>query len=492
MAYKRELISTNQPIQLLDKSTFYTLSSGGTTATYNNDGTFTVSGTATASWWKNYPVFQLLPNGGEHVYLFDVGAMSNSTTTCCNIYFYDERTDRAVFLITAGGEEKAKIATANVPQSFQARFNITTLTGATPNNIVYKPQLFDLTAIFGAGNEPKTVAEFKAKFPNELYDYRTSNSLTSYKKLLKVSDVCQLLDKSKYPATRTTNGVTYTNNGDGIVTVSGTTTGPSAYILIDHVRMVGHKYLVCGCPANGSFNTYRLTANIHKDGIYVNGFSDAGDGNISKVLEAGEEISIVIDIANISDANLVFKPQLFDLTEMYGAGNEPSTVAEFKAKFLNELYDYSPNCWVRSYKTGLIAQTKNLFNISKVDTTTTLNVSGNAISAKNTSSDPSEWTYANSQYKTTLEAGTYHLSFDNINTASSVNHAVGVLCRSDAGTWIARISDAAFANNKVQNSFTLTEKTNVGFQFKLYTQVISNIQLEKGTTATDYVPYGYL
>lgn len=145
-----------------------------------------------------------------------------------------------------------------------------------------------------------------------------------------------------------------------------------------------------------------------------------------------------------------------------------------------------------AYKRELIAQTKNLFNISKVDTTTTLNVSGNAISAKNTSSDPSEWSYANSQYKTTLEAGTYHLSFDNINTASSVNPAVRVLCRSDAGTWITIILDAAFANNKVQNSFTLTEKTNVGFQFKLYTQVISNIQLEKNSTATDYVPYGHL
>lgn len=157
--------------QLLDKSTFYTFSRGGTTATYNNDGTFTVSGTATADDWKNFPVFQLLPGGGEHVYLFDVGAMSNSSTTYCNIYFYDERTDRAVFLIQAGGTETAKIGIADAPQAYQARFNITTLTGATPNNIVYKPQLFDLTEMYGAGNEPKTVTEFREKFPEELYDY---------------------------------------------------------------------------------------------------------------------------------------------------------------------------------------------------------------------------------------------------------------------------------------------------------------------------------
>ena len=47
-----------------------------------------------------------------------------------------------------------------------------------------------------------------------------NGSLTSYKKLLKVSDVCQLLDKSKYPATQTINGVTFTNNGDGTITVN--------------------------------------------------------------------------------------------------------------------------------------------------------------------------------------------------------------------------------------------------------------------------------
>lgn len=45
-----------------------------------------------------------------------------------------------------------------------------------------------------------------------------------YKTLKKVSDYCQLLDKSKYPATQTINGVTFTNNGDGTITANGTAT----------------------------------------------------------------------------------------------------------------------------------------------------------------------------------------------------------------------------------------------------------------------------
>ena len=46
-------------------------------------------------------------------------------------------------------------------------------------------------------------------------------------------------------------------------------------------------------------------------------------------------------------SNITFKPQLFDLTEMYGAGNEPTTVEEFREKFPNELYPYSPYCWAK-------------------------------------------------------------------------------------------------------------------------------------------------
>lgn len=193
---------------------------------------------------------------------------------------------------------------------------------------------------------------------------------------LKVSNVCQLLDKSKYPATKTLNGVTFTNNGDGIVTVSGTSTEiPAAYILTGRTGIVGHKYLVYGCPTGGAYSKYRLTASIIKNGVYSDGFSDSGDGNISKVLEEGEWIDIIIDVVNISDANLVFKPQLFDLTEMYGIGNEPTTVEQFRQDFPNEMYEYSPVCWKKFSRLKYIANKEpvQLLDKSKYPDTTTHN-----------------------------------------------------------------------------------------------------------------------
>ena len=321
MSYKQNIVVSNGPVQLVDKSRFgNSVSQGGVTCTNNGDGSWTINGNVTAENRFNLNFYQLGANVIPYWLSPGVPVEHNYYTQDC---YYDKLGGWLYYYLEEGKNYK---------------------------NFKIYPQIISLTATFGSGNEPKNKEQVKAKLPDNLYPYNPTNRVTTYKELIKVNDVCQLLDKSKYPATKTTNGVTYTNNGDGIVTVSGATTGPSSYILIEHVGIVGHKYLVCGSPVGGSFNTYRLTANIHKDRIYVNGFSDAGDGNISKVLEADEEISIVIDIANISDANLVFKPQLFDLTEMFGSGNEPKTVAEFKQKFPDELYPYLPSCWITSYK----------------------------------------------------------------------------------------------------------------------------------------------
>lgn len=157
----------------------------------------------------------------------------------------------------------------------------------------------------------------------------------------------QLMDKSKFEANKTSGGVTFTNNGDGSVTVNGTATADAEYFLIgpsDKFGVVGHKYFLCGCPFRGSYNTYKITASIDLNGTWKNGFSDDGTagGNISPALSSGEIIHIEITIrSGYTFNNLVFKPQLFDLTQMFGAGNEPATVAEFSAMFPDDYYPYN-------------------------------------------------------------------------------------------------------------------------------------------------------
>ena len=153
----------------------------------------------------------------------------------------------------------------------------------------------------------------------------------------------QLLDKSKYSATITRNGVTFTNNGDGTITVNGTGgLNDVYYALVPPTAKSGHKYMLYGCPTGGSSNTYDIVNTIYKSGRYSGSFSDIGNGAISRALEEGETFTSNIFIAEGYTANnLVFKPQLFDLTQMFGAGNEPTTVAQFCAMFPDDYYPYN-------------------------------------------------------------------------------------------------------------------------------------------------------
>ena len=139
----------------------------------------------------------------------------------------------------------------------------------------------------------------------------------------------QLLDVNNF-GTKTANGITATASGDGSIVVSGSTTDNESWIVIGSIyKTIGNKYLLTGCPSGGSGNTYSLM-----DGSgSVKGLVDNGDGVIAEctlVEGAGKLATIQIVVRrNVSIDNLVFTPRLYDLTKMFGAGNEPTTVDEF-------------------------------------------------------------------------------------------------------------------------------------------------------------------
>lgn len=324
-----------------------------------------------------------------------------------------------------------------------------------------------------------------------------NGSLTSYKKLLKVSDVCQLLDKSKYSATQTINGVTFTNNGDGSITVNGTATDDIRYgFSLPNPWSGGgldviSKLLYIGCPAGGSNSTYGIF-----NGWMTDDYQDIGSGafthTTSDKYNGFYRFSYNIGIRNGYTANnLVFKPMCINLTEMYGAGNEPATVDEFKAKFPNELYPYSPRCWVTSYKTGLIAKTKNLFDINALTpytpetlpTETAGVYNGNIIARATQSSSVCKSGKTLKQLCPDLVAGErYILSYQTNATGGNNN----IYLLGENRVWI----------NGYPIIITETSLNSIVCFYANYPELtvatITNFQIEKGTTTTHYVPYGYL
>lgn len=367
------------------------------------------------------------------------------------------------------------------------------------NNEVYRSFTLetDSTVYFGlveTGNSSHTsakctVTNIQLEKGSTATSYVPYGYLPSYKKLIKVSNVCQLLDKSKFPATQTVNGVTFTNNGDGTITANGTASAISGYKLIDYQRtlVVGHKYLISGAPIDASSNAY---LQCYDDTNYE-WLRDVGSGGIATFpkevanLSGSNMIRIRIN-SNYTANNLVFKPQLFDLTEIYGAGHEPTTVTEFRKKFPEEVYPYSPSCWITSYQKNLITDgsSKNLFDIDSVSFFTK---------------------DSNGEYKSNKRISESDILWKPTDGAKQVTISGYIKCPvGDKYMFMITYTDGteSYKNlestgNYIYQAITSNSSKVVSFIGLTYydssDQVyIKDVQIEYGSTATSYVPYQYL
>ena len=147
----------------------------------------------------------------------------------------------------------------------------------------------------------------------------------------------QLCDYSR--STQTVNYVTYTNNGDGSCTINGTASATSLYQFTEANVIItnSHKYLFKG--ADGGSSNCRL--DIRKsDSSIISGTINTG----TDIMFVAEETVLAKIMARVGSgvtiSNVIFKPQLFDLTAMFGAGNEPATTEEFASLFPLHYYEY--------------------------------------------------------------------------------------------------------------------------------------------------------
>ncbi len=131
---------------------------------------------------------------------------------------------------------------------------------------------------------------------------------------------CGVGDKTRnlipYPyeeTTKTTNGVTFTDNGDGTITANGTATGVGASFLVfsNSSGLVGQgRYYLSGCPSNDD-STVSLQPKIDDEWNPDN--YDFGNGQTITVQSSLNKISCVISSGKTVD-NAIFKPMLVDLT----------------------------------------------------------------------------------------------------------------------------------------------------------------------------------
>lgn len=307
-----------------------------------------------------------------------------------------------------------------------------------------------------------------------------SSYCESYKRVLIASNnPIQLTDPTKF-VTVTQGGVSFISS-DGVITANGTAANDVWFNTMPGTQFplqIGHKMLLTGCPSGGSVSRYLMRLADSND--------DMGNGKIFSANNSILTLRIYIR-TGYTATNLQFKPQLFDLTQMFGEGNEPTTIAEFRAKFPNEIYPYNINpSYCSSPQSALITPTKNLFNPASaniIDHTTYFNPAV---------------THTGHFYKMTVEAGaTYSVSYDLYNGGGADGLGLSVQTGNyyTDGTQLLRhligyesVKEFYHHTGKFTVPAGITEVTFSGLSSNQY----RNFQIEKGTTATSYVPYTYI
>lgn len=201
-------------------------------------------------------------------------------------------------------------------------------------------QMFDLTLMFGEGNEPATEEEFWSHFERKVYPYNTGMEQSLFtigrkNKIYTGKSIIwnQLVDKSwNYPTSGARpNGVTFTKLSDGSVHAVGMIGSLVDYVSVYFTNTLhvasNHIYFSRDCSPQ-AFDHTIISSNAFCKIWRANEDTDTG-----RLFQAYSPTGRMVDA--------ILRPQLYDLTLMFGSGNEPNTVAAFYQYFDDIFYDYN-------------------------------------------------------------------------------------------------------------------------------------------------------
>lgn len=256
--------------------------SDGLSVTNNNDGSYTLNGTATQS---RFPTTSTEIKGIQgHKYYIQLLSSQNKATISqdgSSIYVRDKT-----------------IYTAQNNNAFIIYFNVSTY-----NNEKIIPMIIDLTQMFGAGKEPTTVEEFTSFFPLPYYAYNAGTLLSFNGTGIKTTGK-NLLPKNRTNGISVVNGITFEVQ-DGVYYIHGTATDVASYSipLSQSVDLAPSKNKIAFFNDNASTTNVvfrRGTTVVHywamtAQNSVVSGWTDSGNelvDNITLTVQAGVTVDL--------------------------------------------------------------------------------------------------------------------------------------------------------------------------------------------------------
>lgn len=272
--------------------------------------------------------------------------------------------------------------------------------------------------------------------------------------------------------TKTVNGITFTDNGDGTITVNGTATANATFSLARNFGFENEgNYFLSGCPSGGELDSFYINWYQNHTGVTIKNYNDYGSGIIvpyQHIFSENNSLAIAI-IAGATVNNLVFRPQI-ELGATPTAYEPPITGRELTVNVRGKnLIPYPYNRASGTYNgIELIVHDDGRFDISGTATTSFAIL-----------------VFANSSRPIYLLGGqTYTIScntpydYSKFNLSARIYHADGNY------TSIAKFPTTFIAKEGDYLTSTLWIDSDVSVSAKNV-----ELQLELGDTATPYEPY---
>lgn len=164
----------------------------GVTVTADSDETITINGTTTASYINFRDVTPEQNKVGK--YAFKLLILNNPDSISMKFSFLNR--SQSTPAITSG-------SSAVIYNQTQSEISLGKATGISGfavgtvfNDVKIKIQIFDLTVMFGAGNEPSTVEEFEKIFPADYYPYNTGEVVSTGVESVAVGDTAHKIPEA--------------------------------------------------------------------------------------------------------------------------------------------------------------------------------------------------------------------------------------------------------------------------------------------------------
>ncbi len=278
--------------------------------------------------------------------------------------------------------------------------------------------------------------------------------------------------------TKTENGVTFTVNSDGSITVNGTATQNTIFNLKYHLTLPKGKFYFSGCPKNGSTSTYYIAVDVYKNKTWQKTYSNTGDGVSvnTENLDYDELTLSIIIVGNYTANNLVFKPQFESGTAAtsFEVNKKIGTLDSTDGKYKIPVTLTGKNVLPYPYK-----------DPSKTGNGISFTVNGDgSISLTGTATGKATYYFARNLR---LKSGTYTLSEKMKNQSSNVSIILDAYAD---GTFLNSYSASA----KKTTVITLSQDVTISIYAYVPTGVVCENypvkpQLEIGTAETEYEPY---